>query len=155
MARRSKTVAEFKQFVEDVRKADRARNPNPANEHEGLDEYVVNVLPCDTLDRTREILEIAVKKIQAIPEVTKFYRYKDPIAMITYCLPKGTINPISAECAEFEGKVMIKLLNEATVVGATNSAVAGRMGQIPGIEVAKIERFLYQDKLSAEEKQEQ
>ncbi|KAK5679293.1 hypothetical protein LTS10_008108 [Elasticomyces elasticus] len=160
MADRPKTVAEFEQFVEDVRQrseADRARNPpDPTNERERLDKYVVNVLPCDTLDRTREILESAVNKIQAIPEATKFYRYKDPIAMITYCLPKGTNNPISNECAEFEGKVTIKLLNEATVVGATNSAVAaGRMGQLPGVDVAKIERFLYQDKLSAEEEQEQ
>ncbi|KAK4892905.1 hypothetical protein LTR27_008633 [Elasticomyces elasticus] len=158
MARRSQTVAEFEQFVEDVRQrseADRARNRDPANERERLDEYVVNVLPCDTLDRTREILEIAVNKIQAIPEVTKFYRHKDPIAMITYCLPKGMDNPISGEDAEFEGKVTIKLLNEATAVGATNSVAAGRMGHVPSVDVAKINRFLYQGKLSPEEKEKQ
>ncbi|KAK3656360.1 hypothetical protein LTR56_003062 [Elasticomyces elasticus] len=159
MANRPKTIAEFRKFVEDIRqrsKADRTRNPpDPANERERLDEYVVNVLPCDTLDHTREILEIAVNKIQAIPEATNFFRYKEPDAKITYCLPKGTNNPISGEDAEFEGKVTIKLLKEATVVGATNSVGARTSGHIPGVDVAEINRFLYQGKLTDEEKQEQ
>ncbi|KAK5692112.1 hypothetical protein LTR97_011286 [Elasticomyces elasticus] len=134
-----------------------AQIPDLANERERLDAYVIKVLPCHTSDRTREIMEIAAKKIQAIPKISKVFRYKDPIAMITYCLPKGTNNAISAEDAEFEGQVTIKLLNETTVMGATNSIVAATMGGVPGVNVAKINRFLYQyqDKLNPEEKEKQ
>ncbi|KAK3634360.1 hypothetical protein LTR56_007353 [Elasticomyces elasticus] len=102
-----------------------AHNPILAYERERLATYRVNILPHEPPDRTWEILEIAAKKIEAIPEATNVIRYTKHAAQITYRLPEGMANPLSSDDPELEGKAIVQLYTGEEVMNENATVFPG------------------------------
>ncbi|KAK5740123.1 hypothetical protein LTR17_004835 [Elasticomyces elasticus] len=136
----SKTLEGLKQQMRD----DRNRNRQAAANDVNRNIHILDVAACDSPGRQSEILEKAISKVQAIPELAKFNRMDDPNKALMYRLPKGVKNPISGDDAEFEGKVTVDLVVKSTYL---DSLLAARFKVESGLDIktADVGRFLGQD----------
>ncbi|KAK5692110.1 hypothetical protein LTR97_011284 [Elasticomyces elasticus] len=165
-----KTLEGLKQMMEDARKRQTARKaakPNMPNEIDIMDPYIVRpacetmfssnhriraltivyqlyVAACDPPSHQSEILERAIKKVQAIPELVQSKRMGNPNDAFMYCLPKGMKNPITADDAEFEGKLTVGGTEKTTYF---DSLIAAKFKAELGFDIktADVGRFLGQD----------
>ncbi|KAK5679294.1 hypothetical protein LTS10_008109 [Elasticomyces elasticus] len=133
--------------MEDARNRQTARKaakPNMPNEIDIMDPYILYVAACDPPSHQSEILETAIKKVQAIPELVQSKRMGNPNDAFMFCLPKGMKNPISGDDAEFEGKVTVDLVVKSTYL---DSLLAARFKRELGLDIktADVGRFLGQD----------
>ncbi|KAK5732014.1 hypothetical protein LTR17_010850 [Elasticomyces elasticus] len=142
-----KTLQGLKQMMEDARKRQTARQaakPNTPNEIDIMNPYILYVAACDPPFHQSEILETAIKKVQAIAELVQSKRMGNPNDAFMYCLPKGMKNPITADDAESEGKVTVDLMVKSTYL---DSLVAAKFKRELGLDIktADVGRFLKQD----------
>ncbi|KAK3656359.1 hypothetical protein LTR56_003061 [Elasticomyces elasticus] len=142
-----KTLEGLKQTMEDARKRQTARKaakPNMPNEIDIMDPYTLYVAACDPPSHQSEILETAIKKVQAIPELIQSKRMGNPNDAFMYCLPKGMKNPITADHAEFEGKLTVDR-TEKTIY--FDSLITAKFKAELGFDIrtADVGRFLGQD----------
>ncbi|KAK3634363.1 hypothetical protein LTR56_007350 [Elasticomyces elasticus] len=140
----SKTLEGLKQQMRDDRNRNRQAAANDVNRNIYIASRPLDVAACNSPGRQSEILEKAISKVQAIPELAKFNRMADPNKALMYRLPKGVKNPISGDDAEFEGKVTVDLVVKSTYL---DSLLAARFKAESGLDIktADVGRFLGQD----------
>ncbi|KAK4892904.1 hypothetical protein LTR27_008632 [Elasticomyces elasticus] len=147
MGDQPKTLEGLNQMMEDARKCQTARKaakPNMSNDIDIMDPYILYVAACDPPSHQSEILENAIKKVQAIPELVQSKRVGNPNDAFVYCLPKGMKNPITADDAEFEGKLTVDRTEKTTYF---DSLIAAKFKAELGMDIktADVGRFLGQD----------